>query len=145
MVGVTELGRPVDDVLAVVVDITLTIGGSCRSACLLHGTGGHQRSPRTGGLTESELARRVDDHLDSSRVDVQLFCGDLQCDGVHALAHLRPSVAHLDVATRLVRFAAEAHDGTGDLAEPVAETRVLQSQSEPDGLPGGHRGVVGRS
>ncbi len=61
-----------------------------------------------------------------------------------ALAHLRPAVAHLDVAAGGVGFAAEAHDRPGDLAESVAEPGVLQPEAEADGLAGGDRRVVRR-
>ena len=50
--------------------------------------------------------------------------GDLQRDGVHALAHLGPAVAHLDRAVAR----GSARPRRGDLAEPVAEAGVLQAR-----------------
>ena len=54
--------------------------------------------------------------------------GHLQRDGVHALTHLGPSVAHLDAPV-----GAEAHDRARDLAEAVAQPAVLQPQADADG------------
>ena len=133
MAGIAELGRPVDDVLAVVVDVGPAAVGERRGARLLHRAGGHQRAPRPGGLAEAELARRVDDDVDARRVDAQLLGRDLQGDGVHALAHLGPAVADLDP----VVGASGSDDGAGHLAEAVAEPGVLQPEPEPDGLAGG--------
>ena len=120
--------------LAVVVDVGLAAAGERGGARLLHGAGGHQRAPRPGRLAEAELARRVDDDVDAGRVDAQLLGRDLQRDGVHALAHLGPAVADLDPGRRRRRNRTTA---AGHLAEPVAEARVLQPETEPDGLAGG--------
>ena len=82
-----------------------------------------------GGLAGAELAGGVDDDPDAVGVDAELLDRDLQGDGVHALAHLGPAVAHLDRAVGV-----EAHDGLGDLLEAVAEAGVLQAEPEADGL-----------
>ena len=87
-----------------------------------------------GGLAGAELAGGVDDDPDPGRVDAELLDRDLEGDGVHALAHLGPAVAHLDGAVVL-----EAHDGPGDLLEAVAEAGVLEAEAEPDGLARGAR------
>ena len=59
--------------------------------------------------------------------------GDLQGDGVHALAHLGPAVAHLDACRRR----AKRTTASAISLEPVAEPAVLQPEPEPDGLAGG--------
>ena len=63
---------------------------------------------------------------------------------MHALTHLRPAVTDFDVAPSGVRLASEAHHRSGDLAEPVAQTGVLQPETQPDGVAGGDRLVVRR-
>ena len=140
MVGIAEVLRPVDEVLALVVDVGLAAGGERGGARLADRAGGHQRAARSGGLAEAELAGGVDDHLDAVRVDAELLRRHLQRDGVHALAHLGPAVAHLDRRRRCV----EAHDGPAHLAEAVAEAGVLEPEAEPDRLAGGARRVVVR-
>ena len=65
---------------------------------------------------------------------------DLQGDGVHALAHLGPAVAHLDGPVGRNRT-----HGLGDLLEAVAEPGVLQPEAEADGLARGDGGVVRRA
>ena len=51
-------------------------------------------------------------------VDAELLDGNLQRDGVDALAHLGPAVADLDVAVL-----GETHDRLDDLEKAVAEAR----------------------
>ena len=91
-----------------------------------------------GGLAEADLPGGVDDHLDPLGLDAELGEGDLQGDGVDALTHLGQAVADLDGAV-----VAEPDAAAGDLAEPVAETRVLQPEADrrrpdaPDLRPGG--------
>ena len=129
IVGVTEMLRPIDEVLAHVVDVGLAPAVECGNARVAHRACSHQRAARTGGLSEAELARRVDDDFDAIRIDAQLLCRDLQGDGVHTLAHLGPAVTYLDDA-----IAAESDDCAAQLAEPVPEPRVFQSQAETDRL-----------
>ena len=109
-VRVAELLRPVDDVLALVVDARRASGGQRRGARLAHRAGGHQRAARAGRLAEAELAGGVDDHVDAVGLDAELLGGHLQRDRVHALAHLGPAVAHLDPAGHAVGVGVEAHD-----------------------------------
>ena len=135
--ALAERVRPVDPVLALVVDADLAPVGERGLARLGHRTGAHQRAAAPGGLAGAELAGGVDDHVDAGRVDPELLDGDLLGDGVDALAHLGPAVAHLDPAV-----VAEAHDGLGDLLEPVAETRVLEPEPEAERLAAGDGVVV---
>ena len=137
--GVVHLVRPVDDVAPLVVDADLpaVVVRATRQASAID-AGTHQRAPAAGGLPGAELAGGVDDDDDVVGVDAELLDGHLHGDGVHALAHLGPAVAHLDLAV-----GAEPHDGAGDLVEPVAETRVLQPEPDPDRLAVGHAAVVG--
>ena len=127
-----ERVRPVDPVLALVVDTDLAPVGERGPARLGHRTGAHQRAAAPGRLAGAELAGRVDDDVDAAGIDPELLDGDLLGDGVDALAHLRPAMAHLDAAV-----VTEAHDGLGDLLEPVAEPRVLQPQPEAERLAAG--------
>ena len=138
MLGVAQVVRPVDDVLAAVVDVGRASGGERRSARLAHRAGRHQCAARSGGLAEAELAGGVDDHVDPVGVDAELLRRDLQRHGVHALAHLGPAVADLDAS--VVR--PEPHDRPAHLAEAVAEAGVLEPEAEPDRLAGGERRVV---
>ena len=136
---VAEVLRPIDAVLADVVDAGLTAVGLRRNARRLHRTGAHQRAAAARRLADAELARRVDRDADAPGIDAELFHRDLQRDGVDALAHLGPAVHHQHRAVVL-----EADQAAGDLLEAVAEARVLEPEPEPDGSPGGDGGVIGR-
>ena len=57
---------------------------------------------------------------------------------MHALAHLGPAVANLDVSVF-----GEPHDGPHDLEETVPEPGVLEPEAEADGFAVGDRLVVG--
>ena len=134
MVGIAELGRPVDDVLAVVVDVGPAAVGERGGARLLHGAGGHQRAARPGGLAEAELARRVDDDVDARRVDAELLGGDLQGDGVHALAHLGPAVADLD-ARRSSARCGSARRRPDTSRKPLPRPEFFSPSPSPTALP----------
>ena len=84
-----------------------------------------------------ELACGVDDHAHAFGFDAQFLHRDLKRDGVHALAHLGPAVAHLDRAVGL-----EAHDRAHDLEQAVAEAGVLEPEADADGATRGLRGLV---
>src|SRR6185369_5526044 len=113
--------RPVDPVLALVVDARRASGRASGLARRLHRPCAHQRAATPGGLAGAELARGVDEDADALGIDLQLLDRDLAGDRVHALAHLGPAVTDLDRAVLLA-----PHDRAGDLLEAVAEARVLQ-------------------
>ena len=120
---------PVDPVLALVIHLGPASVGQRSTASVGHRTRAHEGAPAAGGLAGTELARGI--HNDPNRlgIDAELLHGDLQRDGVHALAHLRPAVADLHGAV-----GTEADDRLGDLFEAIAETGVLQPQPDPDRL-----------
>ena len=92
-----------------------------------------------GVLHRAELLRPVHDvHAHAGRIDAEFLHRNLHRDGVDALPHLRPAVTHLHRAVMGV----EAHHGPGPLLEPVAEPRVLQAETETDGLARRNRCVV---
>ena len=144
MVGVTQVLRPIDEVLADVVHLGLTSTGQGCETCLLHRSRRHERAARPGGLPEPELSSGVDDDIDPLRGDAQLLRCDLQRHRVHALAHLGPSVADLDPSGLVFDGGLESHDRPRQLAEPVAEAAVLESEPESDRVAVGPRCVIQR-
>ena len=127
---VVELVGPVDPVLALVVDAERRSPPACAARQASATAPAPMSVPRLPVVWPAPSSRRrVDDHPDPLGVDAQLLDGDLEGDGVDALAHLGPAVAHLDGAVVL-----EAHDRLGDLLEAVAEARVLQAEADADGL-----------
>ena len=75
-------------------------------------------------MTETEFASGVDHDVHFLRINLEVSAEfldyHLHRNGVNALAHLCPSVAHFDAA---VFF--EAYDSLGDFFKAVAETTVL--------------------
>src|SRR5690606_33670018 len=129
--GLAEVVGPVDAELTGVVDAGAAAVGQGGTAGVGHRARRHEGAAAAGGLAGAELAGGVDHHADAVGLDAQLLDRDLEGDGVHALAHLGPAVAHLDGAVVL-----EAHDRAADLDEAVAEAGVLEAEPEADGLPG---------
>ena len=129
--------RPVDSVLAFEVDVRRAARGFGLAARIRDRARAHEGAARTGRLARAELARRVDDDTDARGRYAELFRRDLLRDRVDALPHLGPAVPHLDGA-----IVVESDDRLRDLLEAVAQARVLQAESDADGLPAGARLVV---
>ena len=136
MVGIAELLRPVDDVLALVVDVRRAAGGE-RGARTPRCTEPAAISVPRDPVVWPKPSSRVVSTITSMRlgIDAELLRRHLQRDGVHALAHLGPAVADLDAS--VVVDVVEAHDRPAHLAEAVAEAGVLEPEAEPDRLAGG--------
>ena len=142
-VRVAELLRPVDEVLALVVDARRAAAGQRRRARLAHRAGRHQRAARAGRLAEAELARGVDDHVDafgSIASSSAATCRATVCTPWPI------SVQPWRTSTRpglVVGVGMEVDDRLRHLAEPVAESGVLEPEPEADRLAVGDRRVVG--
>ena len=138
MLGIAEVLRPVDDVLAVVVDVELAAVGDAPPR--------RRRAPsrrpsacRATPVVWPKPSSRVVSTITSMRLgSMPSSCDrDLQRDGVHALAHLGPAVAHLD---RAVGCGSARRPGTSP--EAVAEAGVLEPEPETDRLAVGACRVV---
>ena len=139
MLGIAEVVGPVDDVLAVVVDVGRAVGGECRAA------------RRVAPNRRSSACRAI---RWSARTRARGWCRRSRRSGrgrcrAPAAATWRAtvwtpwpiSVQPWRTSTRSLSRA-EPHDRPAHLAEPVAEPRVLEPEPEPDRLAVGDRRLV---
>ena len=81
--GITEVMRPVDDVLPVVIDTDLTVGSKRRLTGSRNRPGGHQRATASSGLPKAKFSGGVNNDVDAFSINVEFLSGNLKCHGVN--------------------------------------------------------------
>ena len=133
----TKMLRPVDDVLADVINADLAAIFVCFRARVPHTCSRHEGSTTAGGLSETKLTSGVNNDADACGINTEFFHSNLQCNSVNALTHLCPSVTNFDEAV-----STEVNCCTSNLAESISKAGVLKAETKPHSFSCSNRCVV---